>query len=684
MDTHLQNRNMLRYLTCCALLLLPSILPAQVRAYNELTQKRGISDYEGMPLIPSEYDDVRPYFFDNDTFYVATKGDRKGVFDKKGQLTVPFEYQEVEIWAAQSQFQFGYARVKKDRRADAGWGILDAHTGQPILPLQFEFARAIFPDLLVGRPFADSTMQFFDGKGQPLFQLFGRSAAPGFDNNSMLIRRVDRSEYFADKKGKPIFPPIFENPKWTDGERVICTQNGKVGLATMTGKTLIPFAYSEIKVQNPGQFLVKNEQGERGLMDEKGKFIIPLAQGGLYLPNGKPGPIYIRSDVGSDPNFNSQLFDMKGKLLYSDVRISTLSMASELSRLPFNRQKEYYTAELSGKKGHLIFHNTRGLVLPMPWASVLYGGERHPLIVNQKDESGLPIGYKAFDLSGKLLYEAPEGVVLIHTHHPRVLLATNTNNHSRTLLHLDKLPETISFDYPWIQSLDNGYFHFQKDFKYGLIDLNGQVLVPADSFISIGNPTTKHLLAFRESKTVRGKLVAVGYSEGVKYPAWVAVNHLGEAFVFESEPSPATPPKPTEPVEKMREPEEVVVMEVSEKMEVPVLEEMPVAPASEVMFLVEKMPQFPGGEALMLQFLTEKLQYPRLAKEYGIEGRVVISFLVEKDGSLTDIKIVKGIGGGCDEEALRLVRAMPPWKPGEHRGRTVRVSYTLPVTFKMP
>ncbi len=141
----------MRLLTTICLLVLAQILPAQVRDYNELTRKRGIADYEGMPLIPAEYDDVLAYFFDNDTFYVAIKGDRKGVFDKRGQLTVPFDYQELEIWAAQSQFQFGYARVKKNRRADSGWGIIDARTGQSILPEKFEFARAIFPDLLVGR-----------------------------------------------------------------------------------------------------------------------------------------------------------------------------------------------------------------------------------------------------------------------------------------------------------------------------------------------------------------------------------------------------------------------------------------------------------------------------------------------------------------------------------------------------
>jgi len=136
-------------------------------------------------------------------------------------------------------------------------------------------------------------------------------------------------------------------------------------------------------------------------------------------------------------------------------------------------------------------------------------------------------------------------------------------------------------------------------------------------------------------------------------------------------------------VEELAEPREAVVM--GEKQDVPIFEEMPAPPAKDALYtLVEKQPQFPGGESAMFQFLTENLRYPTLAKEYGIEGRVVVSFVVEKDGSLTDLKIVKDIGGGCGEEALRLMQAMPKWVPGQQHGRVVRVAYTLPVSFRLP
>jgi protein TonB len=98
---------------------------------------------------------------------------------------------------------------------------------------------------------------------------------------------------------------------------------------------------------------------------------------------------------------------------------------------------------------------------------------------------------------------------------------------------------------------------------------------------------------------------------------------------------------------------------------------------------VEDMPEFPGGEQAMMKFVSENVQYPEEAKEKEISGRVLVGFIVEKDGSVNEVKIVRGIGGGCDEEAVRVVKAMPKWKPGKQDGKTVRVSYTMPFFFKM-
>lgn len=103
----------------------------------------------------------------------------------------------------------------------------------------------------------------------------------------------------------------------------------------------------------------------------------------------------------------------------------------------------------------------------------------------------------------------------------------------------------------------------------------------------------------------------------------------------------------------------------------------------EIFTVVESMPEFPGGMGALMKYLATNIKYPPLAKESGIQGRVFINFVVEPDGSISNVKVLRGIGGGCDEEAVRVVEAMPKWKPGKQRGKPVRVSYNLPVKFTL-
>ncbi len=102
-----------------------------------------------------------------------------------------------------------------------------------------------------------------------------------------------------------------------------------------------------------------------------------------------------------------------------------------------------------------------------------------------------------------------------------------------------------------------------------------------------------------------------------------------------------------------------------------------------IFVVVEDMPKFPGGEQALRQFLKDNMTYPEEARKKGIQGRVFITFIVEKDGSLTNFKVIRGIGHGCDEEAIRVVKMMPKWKPGKQRGKEVRVQFNLPIVFAL-
>ena len=104
----------------------------------------------------------------------------------------------------------------------------------------------------------------------------------------------------------------------------------------------------------------------------------------------------------------------------------------------------------------------------------------------------------------------------------------------------------------------------------------------------------------------------------------------------------------------------------------------------EVIFVVvESMPSFPGGMNKLMEYLQNNLHYPQLAKDLGIQGRVFVTFVIEKDGSVSGTKLLRGIGGGCDEEAIKVVENMPNWIPGSQRNRPVRVQYNLPINFKL-
>ncbi|MCD4790789.1 MAG: M56 family metallopeptidase [Bacteroidales bacterium] len=101
----------------------------------------------------------------------------------------------------------------------------------------------------------------------------------------------------------------------------------------------------------------------------------------------------------------------------------------------------------------------------------------------------------------------------------------------------------------------------------------------------------------------------------------------------------------------------------------------------EIFPVVEQMPRFPGGDDARIKFLNENLKYPDEARKQGISGRVFISFVVENDGEITNIKLLRGIGGGCDEEAMRVVSIMPTWEPGLEKGKPVRVQFNMPFKF---
>ncbi|MDD2644702.1 MAG: energy transducer TonB [Bacteroides sp.] len=182
-------------------------------------------------------------------------------------------------------------------------------------------------------------------------------------------------------------------------------------------------------------------------------------------------------------------------------------------------------------------------------------------------------------------------------------------------------------------------------------------------------------------------------------------------IVFEEEIIPITqqqpeqaPPPPPEVIEEAPQVAEVLNIveddadikdtrlasseETGEKISVgkyvPVAVEVVEEPVEEEIFeVVEEMPEFPGGPAEMMKYLNNNIRYPTIAQENGIEGRVIVQFVVNSDGTIVDANVVRSVDPFLDKEALRVINSMPKWKPGKQRGKSVRVKYTLPVMFRL-
>jgi len=114
-----------------------------------------------------------------------------------------------------------------------------------------------------------------------------------------------------------------------------------------------------------------------------------------------------------------------------------------------------------------------------------------------------------------------------------------------------------------------------------------------------------------------------------------------------------------------------------------VVDEKPKEEETKVFDVVEQMPSFPGGDAELMKFLHDHMKYPVVAEENGIQGRVICTFVVERDGSITDVKVIKSVDPSLDKEAIRVLKSMPKWIPGKQNGSAVRVKYTVPVTFRL-
>lgn len=634
------------------------------------TGKKGLFNagtYE--QILPLVYDEVQ-FLRSIDSLIKVKAGAFWGLYTPKGRLIVPVRYDHIDLPKRAFYKSIHYVSVEKN-------GLLGLYhyNGKAVLPPKFADTHVIRPDLVMGRYPGDSLMQFYNDKGEFLFKAAGEAAFGGYDANTVEIMRADHSRYFLDKTGKAVFPDHFVNARWTDGRSVICayiapgkTTTSHASLYKSDGTIVLPPIYENIKPAGENRFFIRTTNNQMALADENGKFLIPMAPIQLTNVNDVPGSAVFCVEKGKS---TGHIYDLNGNRLVSNCR-TTEPILHLKDRVPDQYPERYFIAFTDWARATSgLFRTDGSQILPMQYHRIRYTSERHPLIVTI-DSLFKPYSpfFIALAWDGQAacpgLFQQLECTV-----NPKILYGKPENHSLYGFIHLDN-PAEAQFIYEQIiPFISHSFYAVKEGAYYYLHDQEGKRL-HSEGFSYMIPPRGMHFEQWR-TKGIKTRLVAaVWHTPETADKPWVGLDENGKAYNF------------APPIAKPRETWTAENVPTGKPADLPL--SSPPPPAAEKIYSREETDppaEFPGGDLARADFLAKNLKYPVLAKGSGIQGRVTVSFIVEKDGSLTDLKIASDIGGGCGKEAVRLVQAMPKWIPGQYKGRAVRSKYTLPVVFKL-
>ncbi|MBK8698502.1 MAG: energy transducer TonB [Saprospiraceae bacterium] len=409
-----------------------------------------------------------------------------------------------------------------------------------------------------------------------------------------------------------------------------------------------------------GHYLVKDQEDQMGLVDKNNNFIIPLDSNVLWQWYPPESHYFIRGNRQMG-DFQEQLYDVKGQLLFSNVNIGIVGLGTHLEKAD-NSYRDYFMVEQKGRPNKLLFHKRNGQILPDSFSSIEYGGSNSTFLALHLGEKGAPKVVSVYDLNGKKLFTVPPEIRVMHTGRPNLLLATKSNPQKQALIFIDKGLDSTGFEYDALRKMWTGWFVYSKDARkhFGLLDANGIPAGPAD-FTKLSEPNHNELEIFR---TKRGSSpMATGFRESMEKGTWIGIDSLGVEHLF----TEAAPPETFGQMqERLR----------SEKAKT-AISKLPDGST------LEKSPSFPGGDSAMRAFLAANLKYPKIAIENGIEGTVVLQIVVEADGRLSNIAIKRDIGNGCGLAAVQCFEKMPRWLAAEQNSQAVASVLTVPVSFKL-
>jgi TonB family protein len=625
------------------------------------TGKKGyVNPLKADTLIPFIYNDLRAWA--GDTLLTAVLDGRKGIVSKTHQLVVPIEFEEINRSVPVGR-NLGYVGVQQNGLL----GLYDYRSGKEVLPPKFDFVRGLQSNIVVGRrPDADQ-LEFYDQKGKRLFKAKGQEALSGFNAETVEIYRANETSYFLNLQGEDPFHGKFPDGRWTDGNLVICaTINYRrpdwVGLLNVDGDTILPCIYRSIEPIDEDRFLVSSRDRKFGLINGRGEFVIPLSRGELSPITDQPGSALVLKSRG---NYTQEVYDASGNLLLSNCRVGRPDGSLYVrGKTPDQYPDRYFIAYQKEEESTGLFHADGRVILPMEYNRIKYVSDQHPLVVykegvysilNWEGQAAIPMRFRQLDytVDPNLFYGMPE------------------DGDKSGFIQLDR-PDQNQFLFDRLQPLSRtGFYAVREAGAYYLHDPAGKRL-QKQGFAFMGTPGKEQYVAWR-AKGLSTSMIAVGRrfpeAEGT---LWVGLDEKGDIYEL----------RPSELQLLPQEEEEVLVDEEVEERPVQKEKKVKATPEEEKIYdRPQKAPAFPGGESEMLAFIEQNLQYPEEAKANQLSGMVVVSFVIEKDGAVSNLRVTREIGGGCGEEAMRVIRSMPKWSPGKQDGKPVRSLKVVPVRF---
>ncbi len=590
-------------------------------------------------IVSAIYDNIRVVTLNKNLFLIVEKDKLYGLCDFQGKKLTPIEYNMIH-------------EINPDTRScafiackDQKWGAL-SRAGTVTVPLEYDFA-------------------------QPFTQPFS-------DNNILNGIRVTQGKLSGayDTTGKLVVPVAYDRvdayPSSTPRLAFNVQKNGKRGILSRTGAVTIPCEYNMIYWEK-GQNYIKFHNEKYGALDTNGKQILPPVYHDItHVKDGNL--LWVTTRQGY--NNKTGLVDLQGRTIldtmYSNYSILMQNSGATGSIYMLSVQKEEGNVYTTG----LYDTRKRQFILPCEY-EIMVNYTKNPFMI--KSVNGVRYFGLLSEDGSKVIAEA-KYTYMLHLDRENMLVLQLDGKYGVTDMALNPL---LPFKYEYlhpanknVSGVPRGVFIFKEGEKSGVVNMKQQIIVPA-KYDHIISTRSGFICVLGQQSTVldfSGKLLLSAPCLLMEHYSGIFVGQ-DNAGTYEFD------------LYGNKQPRIVSRTIDNNPFDIAPVEAPPAPPAmereKEIYSDVEEIPEFPGGLAAMEKYLKDNLRYPETAREAGLEGKCYLRFVINEDGSITNVKITRGVPDcpECDAEAKRLIKTMPLWLPARVNGKPVRSYFDLPVRF---